>query len=120
VTDILVRIQDALTAAVRTGAAGIGAYVIAWLIGLGVTIPDGFALALTAVLFGLILAGWNLAIGLAVRYVHPWFGYLLIVAKSPTYTLEPADRVILTRDEVLEANADTDAAGNDPTGFPYV
>ena len=32
---------------------------------------------------------------------------------------EPADRVILTRDEVLEANADTDAAGNDPTGFPY-
>jgi len=32
---------------------------------------------------------------------------------------EPADRVTLTRDEVLEANADTEAAGNDPAGFPY-
>ena len=30
------------------------------------------------------------------------------------------DRVTLTRDEVLEANADTEAAGNDPTIFPYV
>ena len=30
------------------------------------------------------------------------------------------DRVTLTRDEVLEANADTEAADNDPTGFPYV
>ena len=30
------------------------------------------------------------------------------------------DRVTLTRDEVLEANADTEATGNDPTIFPYV
>ena len=95
-SDILVRIQDALTAAIRTGAAGIGAYVIAWLIGLGVTIPDGFNLALTAVLFGLILAGWNLAIGLAARYIHPWFGYLLIVAKSPSYAPVVDDAAVIT------------------------
>jgi len=113
VTDILVRIQDALTAAIRTGAAGIGAYVIAWLIGLGVTIPDGFALALTAVLFGLILAGWNLAIGLAARYVHPWFGYLLIVAKSPSYASTPP---ALTP---LEREADAQGWGSDTSLPPY-
>ena len=116
-SDILVRIQDALTAAIRTGAAGIGAYVIAWLIGLGVTIPDGFNLALTAVLFGLILAGWNLAIGLAARYIHPWFGYLLIVAKSPSYAPVVDGATVIT--DVAEAEADVQAAGNDPTGFPY-
>lgn len=85
-------LRDATIAAIRTGVAGAVSLAIAWLVGLGIEVPDGFAEGLVVVAFGLVLAGYNLAVSLLERKVHPWFGVLLGVPKAPTYgeTRRPA------------------------------
>lgn len=78
-------LRDLLIAAIRTGVAAVVGFVITYLLGLGVEVPDDFRATLTVVVFGLVVAGYNALVGLLERKVSPLFGVLLGVPKAPTY-----------------------------------
>lgn len=78
-------LRDIIIAAIRTGVAAAVGFAIAYLVGLGVEVPADFESTLTVVVFGLVVAGYNAAVGLLERRVHPLFGVLLGVPKAPTY-----------------------------------
>jgi len=78
-------LRDLIIAAIRTGTAAAVGFAIAYLIGLGVEVPADFESTLTVVVFGLVVAGYNAAVGLLERRVHPLFGVLLGVPKAPAY-----------------------------------
>lgn len=78
-------LRDVIIAAIRTGVAAAVGFAITWLLGLGVEIPEDFKSTLTVVLFGLVVAGYNAAVGLLERNVHPLFGVLLGVPSAPKY-----------------------------------
>lgn len=79
-------LRDVIVAAIRTGVAAAVGFVITYLVGLGVEVPDDFEATLTVVVFGLVVAGYNALVGGLERKVHPLFGLLLGVPKTPTYT----------------------------------
>lgn len=78
-------LRDSIIAAIRTGVAVVVTYVITWLLGVGVELDPEIALSLNVALFGLIVAGYNFAVGFLERKVHPYFGLLLGVPKAPAY-----------------------------------
>jgi hypothetical protein len=78
-------LSDIVIAAIRTGVAAAVGFGITYVIGLGVEVPEDFTSTLTVVLFGLVVAGYNAAVGLLERNVHPLFGVLLGVPKAPRY-----------------------------------
>lgn len=78
-------LRDTIIAAIRTGVAAAVGLAIAWLVGLGVAVPDGFTQGLVVVTFGLVVAGYNAAVGLLERRVSPAFGVLLGVPRAPAY-----------------------------------
>lgn len=82
-------LRNGIIAAIRTGiAAGVG-LVVSWLVGLGVEVPDGFQEGLNVVVFGLVVSGYNLAVNFLEQKVHPWFGVLLGVPRTPQYDKTP-------------------------------
>jgi hypothetical protein len=78
-------LRDTVIAAVRTGVAAAVGIALTWILNLGVEVPEGFADTLNLVVFGLVVAGYNLLVGLLERNVHPLFGVLLGVPKAPAY-----------------------------------
>jgi hypothetical protein len=78
-------LRDTIIAAIRTGVAAAIGIAITWLLNFGVQVPDDFASSLNLVVFGLVTAGYNLAVGLLERKVHPLFGVLLGIPKAPAY-----------------------------------
>lgn len=78
-------LRDTLIAAIRTGVAGAVGIAITWLINFGIEVPDDAQQTLNLILFGLVVAGYNLLVGLLERNVHPYFGVLLGVPKAPAY-----------------------------------
>lgn len=78
-------LRNAIIAAIRTGIAAAVGLAVAWVIGLGVEVPAGFEEGLIAVVFGLVVAGYNLAVNFLEQRVHPWFGVLLGVPRTPDY-----------------------------------
>lgn len=87
-------LRDIIIAAIRTGVAAAVGFAIAYLVGLGVEVPADFESTLTVVVFGLVVAGYNAAVGLLERKVHPLFGVLLGVPTAPQYpdAVNPNDR----------------------------
>lgn len=77
--------RDSFIAAIRTGVAALVGILIAWLINVGIPIPDDFQASLNAVLVALITIGYNLGVGYLERRVNPMFGVLLGVPKAPAY-----------------------------------
>lgn len=76
---------DWVVAGIRTGAATATLWLIAALAHFNVVVPDDAGIVLFALLFGLAVAIWNMVIHLLAKKVHPYFGYLLIINKAPTY-----------------------------------
>ncbi len=77
--------RDSIIAAIRTGVATLVGILIAWLINVGVAIPDDFQASLNAVIVAGITLGYNFLVGYLERKVNPMFGVLLGVPKAPAY-----------------------------------
>lgn len=78
-------LYNALVAAIRTGIAAAVGFVIAWAVAQGVTFPEGFEEILTAGLFAGTTVAYNALVNWLTLKVHPFFGYLLGVPKTPEY-----------------------------------
>lgn len=78
-------LRDSLIAAIRTGVATAVGFVVAYLVSKGFSFPDDLAANLNVVVLALATAGYNWVVILLEKHVHPYFGVLLGVPKSPTY-----------------------------------
>lgn len=78
-------LYNALIAAIRTGVAAVVGFVVTWAVARGVEFPDGFDVLLTAGLFSAATVAYNALVNLLATKVHPAFGYLLGVPKTPEY-----------------------------------
>lgn len=81
-------LKNSAIAAIRTGAAVLVSAVITWATGHGIDVPESFEGAVNLFVFSTGVAGYNLAVNFLEKKVHPWFGVLLIVPKSPEYSSE--------------------------------
>lgn len=78
-------LRDPLIAAIRTGVAtGVG-FVVTYLISKGWGLPEDFAANLNLVLLAAVTAGYNWLVILLERNVHPYFGILLGIPRTPSY-----------------------------------
>lgn len=82
-------IKDQVIAAVRTAAAGLAAFIITFLAAKGWDFPDEIDAQINVAVFLAVMAGWNFLVNLLATHVHPWFGYLLVVPKTPAYATSP-------------------------------
>lgn len=81
-------LKNTAIAAIRTGAAALVTAIITWVTGLGVAVPEHFDESVTIVLFSLGIAAYNALVNFLEKKVHPVFGYLLIIPRSPEYEKE--------------------------------
>lgn len=88
--------RDYLAALVRTAAAALAGYVLAFLFQHGWDLPDAVDSQISLALATGLAGAYNLAVNWLTVHVHPAFGYLLIVPKTPVY----GDRKSLARPEV--------------------
>jgi hypothetical protein len=77
--------RDSIIAAVRTGVAALVGVLIAWLVNVGIPVPDDFQQSLNAIVVAGATLGYNLIVGLLERKVNPYFGFLLGIPKAPAY-----------------------------------
>lgn len=78
-------LREPLIAAIRTGVAVAVGFVITFLVSKGFVLPDDLAANLNLVVLTLATATYNWGVILLERHVHPYFGILLGVPKTPTY-----------------------------------
>ena len=78
-------LREPLIAAIRTGVAVAVGFVITFLVSKGFELPDDLQANLNLVVLSLVTAAYNWAVILLERHVHPYFGILLGVPKTPTY-----------------------------------
>ncbi len=76
---------DSFVAAIRTGVASVAGFLVAYLVSQGFVLDDAFALNLTMVLTVFFTALYNWLVIVLEKNVNPAFGYLLGVAKPPSY-----------------------------------
>jgi hypothetical protein len=67
-----------------TGSAA-AAFIIAWLIKHGWSLPDDVNAQINVYVFLAVMAAYNVVVNWLTVHVAPWFGYLLIVPKTPVY-----------------------------------
>jgi hypothetical protein len=83
--------HDKIIAAIRTGCAALGAYVLTWIVslltgwGLDVTLDPELQTMLVGLMFAATIAGYNLAVAWLTENVWDGFGWLLGVNKAPAY-----------------------------------
>jgi hypothetical protein len=83
--------HDKIIAAIRTGCAALGAYVLTWCVslltgwGLDVTLDPELQTMLVGLLFAAFIALYNLAVAYLTENVWDGFGWLLGVNKPPAY-----------------------------------
>jgi hypothetical protein len=84
-------LHDKMIAAIRTGCAAGGAYVLTWLVsvlagrGIVVALEPEWVTALSGFLFVLFVAAYNLVVNWLTENVWDGFGWLLGVNKPPAY-----------------------------------
>lgn len=77
--------HDSVIAAIRTGVATVVGFLVAFLVSKGFQLDTDFTVGLTTVLTAFFTAAYNWLVILLEKKVNPAFGYLLGVAKSPSY-----------------------------------
>jgi hypothetical protein len=83
--------HDKIIAAVRTGCAALGAFLVTWAVsqlaslGLAVELDPELATLVSGLLFALFVAGYNLGVNWLTEHVWGGFGWLLGVNKPPSY-----------------------------------
>lgn len=80
-------LRDNLIAAIRTGCAALGTFIIAWLVSkTGFEIDPQYSVTLGVLLFTVAMAAYNFAVNLLAEKVHPYFGVLLGIPRVPSYS----------------------------------
>lgn len=79
-------LREPLIAAIRTGVAVAVGFVITFLISKGFVLPDDLAANLNIVILTLVTSAYNWGVILLERHVNPYFGVLLGVPKTPSYS----------------------------------
>lgn len=83
--------HDKIIAAIRTGCAALGAYVLTWIVslltgwGLDVTLDPELQTMLVGLLFAGFIALYNFVVAYLTENVWDGFGWLLGVNKPPSY-----------------------------------
>lgn len=75
----------AIVSGIRTAIAMVVGFAITWLVSKGITLPEGAEVQLNAILFIVISGGYNALVNWLALKVHPGFGYLLGIPKTPEY-----------------------------------
>lgn len=78
--------SDKIVAAIRTGVAAAVSGVLVYVAQrFGLQLPEGTAEVGGAIVFGLVVGLYNLAVNWLSANVWDGFGYLLGIPKNPTY-----------------------------------
>lgn len=78
-------LHNSIIAAIRTGVATLVGLFIAYLVSLGFELDASVEVNLISGLTVLFTAAYNYIVILLEKHVHPYFGVLLGVPKTPTY-----------------------------------
>ena len=78
-------LREPLIAAIRTGVAVAVGFLVTFMISKGFVLPDDLKSNLNVVILTLVTSAYNYAVILLERHVHPLFGVLLGVPKTPSY-----------------------------------
>ena len=78
--------HDSIIAAIRTGVATVVGILITYLVSQGFDIDENIKSELTVVLIALITAAYNWLVIVLEKHVNPYFGILLGIPKTPTYS----------------------------------
>lgn len=78
-------LYDPIISGIRTGVAALVGIALTWLIAQGVSLPEGTEETFTVAIFAIITAGYNALVNYLAVKVHPGFGYLLGIKKTPEY-----------------------------------
>lgn len=85
-------LYNALISALRTAVAALVGLAITWLVARGVVFEEGFAATLEVGIFTAVTFGYNALVNWLATKVHPGFGWLLGVPKTPEYNAVAAQR----------------------------
>lgn len=77
--------HDSFIAAIRTGVAAVVGFLVAFLVSNGFDLDDAFAVNLTMALTVFFTSLYNWLVIVMEKNVNPAFGYLLGIAKPPSY-----------------------------------
>lgn len=78
--------RDSMIAAIRTGVATLVGLVVAFLVAQGFELDETFQANAVTALTVLFTATYNYLVILLEKNVHPGFGILLGIPKTPVYT----------------------------------
>lgn len=78
-------VRDYLAALIRTAAAALAGYVLAFLLQHGWDFPDAVDAQINIALSVALAGGYNAAVNWLTVHVSAKFGYLLIIPKTPVY-----------------------------------
>lgn len=75
----------AIVSGIRTAIAMAVGFAITWLVSKGITLPEGAEVQLNAILFIVVAGGYNALVNWLALRIHPAFGYMLGIPKTPEY-----------------------------------
>lgn len=114
-------LHDKIIAAIRTGCAALGAFLLTWLVsvlakqGVEITLDPEWVTLLSGLFFALAVAVYNLAVGWLTENVWDGFGWLLGVNKPPAYVdvdvREEEGGVAVDPEVVEQADRNVDPGG---------
>lgn len=85
-------LYNAIISGIRTGVAALVGLVLTWLLSKGIDLGEEFTELLPIAVFAVVTGLYNVAVNWLATRVHPYFGYLLGVPKTPDYgTTLPAE-----------------------------
>ena len=117
--------HDKIIAAIRTGCAVLGASIITVLVskmadwGLEVDIDPSWGLALSTLLFGVLVALYNFVVSWATENVWDGFGWLLGVNKPPSYITDAAGDLLPANEQEVAGNVDPPVSPDPGNDFGY-
>lgn len=92
--------SNQLIAAIRTGAATLAGICFTYLLSLGIDVPEAYQTSIVLATVIILTGVYNVAVNWLAIHVHPLFGILLGIPKTPTYDATAVD----AENSVIEGN----------------
>lgn len=86
-------IKNFIIGIIRTATPIVAGIVLTFLTGIGLDLPEEIKAEASFLIFGLLSLAYYAAAAAAERWIAPWFGWLLGVAKAPAYEKTLTDNV---------------------------
>lgn len=78
-------IRNVIYSGIRTGVAALVGFVFAWLISKGIELDPSYRAGVEGLIFAGVTFLYNAVVNWLALKVHPSFGYLLLIPKTPEY-----------------------------------